>query len=68
MSDVDLSEVIEDCLHLATEVIEEHFGSMEDIRAAQQDREEVEYVKDVKIVSYEVILRELMRYKLRLHE
>ncbi len=64
MSDIDLKEILEDCLHLASEVIDEHFGSIEDIRVAQQDREEVEYMTQMKMVSYEIVLREIIKLKL----
>jgi hypothetical protein len=64
MSDIDLREILEDSLHLSSEIIEEHFGSIEDIRSAQQDREEVEYVTEMKMVSYQIILREVIQWKL----
>ncbi len=51
-------------MHLASEIIDEHFGSIEDIRGAQQDREEVEYMTQMKMVSYEIVLREIIRRKL----
>jgi len=64
MSNIELKEVLEDSLHLASEIIDEHFGSIEDIRGAQQDREEVEYMTQMKMVSYEIVLREIIRRKL----
>ena len=64
MSDIDLREILEDSLHLATEIIDEHFGTIEDIRAAQQDREEVEYATEMKMVSYQIVLREVIQWKL----
>ena len=64
MSDIDLKEILEDSLHLAAEVIDEHFGSIEDIRVAQQDREEVEYMTQMKMTSYEIVLKEIIKKKL----
>jgi hypothetical protein len=64
MSDIELRELLEDSLHLATEIVDEHFGSIEDIRGAQGDREEVEYTAQMKMASYEILLREIIRQKL----
>ena len=64
MSDIDLKEILEDSLHLAAEVIDEHFGSIGDIRVAQQDREEVEYMTQMKMTSYEIVLKEIIKKKL----
>lgn len=47
----------------------DHFWRVEDIRNRFEDREEVEYTMEMKIRSYETVLRELMRWKLeRLEE
>jgi uncharacterized protein YgfB (UPF0149 family) len=64
MSSDELKEILEDSIHLAAMVVDEHFGSMEDIREENQDREEVEYVKEMKIRTYDTLLRELIKWKL----
>jgi hypothetical protein len=51
---------IEDSLHLTTDILDDHFGSMEDIRASYSDREEVDYLIDLKTKSYEIILKKLI--------
>jgi hypothetical protein len=45
-------------------VVDEHFGKIVDIRDEHQDREEVEYVKDMKILTYETVLKELIKWRL----
>ncbi len=64
MSNDDLKKILEDSIHLATTVVEEHFGDIEEIREENQDREDVEYVKEMKIRTYETLLQELIKWKL----
>lgn len=64
MSSEELRELFEDCIHLSSRVVDDHFGKMADIREENQDREEVEYVKDMKILTYETMLKELIRWRL----
>ncbi len=64
MSSDELKEILEDSIHLAATVVNEHFGSMEDIREENQDREEVEYVKEMKIRTYDTLLQELIKWNL----
>jgi len=64
MSSDEIKKILEDSIHLAATVVDEHFGNMEDIREEHQDREEVEYVKEMKIRTYETLLQELVKWKL----
>ena len=64
MSSEEIRELFEDCIHLASRVADDHFGKIADIREENQDREEVEYVKDMKILTYETLLKELVRWRL----
>jgi len=64
MSSDELKKILEDSIHLAATVVEEHFGSMEDIREEHQDREEVEYVKEMKIRTYDTLLQRLIKWRL----
>ena len=64
MTSEELRELFEDCIHLASRVVDEHFGKIVDIRDEHQDREEVEYVKDMKILTYETVLKELIKWRL----
>ncbi|MBD3207659.1 hypothetical protein GF319_15120 [Candidatus Bathyarchaeota archaeon] len=63
-SNEEIKSIIEDCLHLANEVLEEHFGSIEDIREVHEDREEVNYRIDLKTKSHEIILKKLLELKM----
>jgi len=64
MTGDELRELIESSINLADGVVNDHFGRVEDIRNRFEDREEVEYTMEMKISSYETVLRELMRWKL----
>jgi hypothetical protein len=63
-SNEEIKLKIEDSLHLANEILEEHFGSIEEIREENEDREEVNYLIDLKTKSHELILRKLLDIKL----
>jgi hypothetical protein len=63
-SNEEIKLKIEDSLHLANEILEEHFGSIEEIREEHEDREEVNYLIDMKTKSHELILRKLLDIKL----
>jgi len=63
-SNEDIKLKIEDSLHLTNEILEEHFGSLEEIREEHEDREEVNYLIDLKTKSHELILRKLLDIKL----
>ena len=60
-SNIEINEKIEEAIHLASQIVDDHFGSIKDIREEHQDREEVEFQKDLKRLTYEIILRELIR-------
>lgn len=64
MSSDELKKILEDSIHLAATVVNEHFGNMEDIREEHQDREEAEYVKEMKIRTYDTLLQGLIKWKL----
>ena len=64
MSSDELKKILEDSIHLAATVVNEHFGNMEDIREEHQDREEVEDVKEMKIRTYDTLLQRLIKWKL----
>ncbi|MBD3171667.1 hypothetical protein GF326_04285 [Candidatus Bathyarchaeota archaeon] len=64
MAGDELRELIASSIHLADGVVNDHFGRVEDIRNRFEDREEVEYTMEMKIRSYETVLKELMRWKL----
>jgi hypothetical protein len=49
---------------LSTQIVDEHFGKIEDIRTEHHDREEVEFQKNLKLLTYEIILKELLRQRL----
>ena len=63
-SNEDIKLKIEDSLHLTNEVLNEHFGSIEKIREEHEDREEVNYLIELKTKSHELILRKLLDIKL----
>jgi hypothetical protein len=60
----ELKESIENSIHLASMIVDEHFGKITDIRDEHQDREEVEFIKEMKIRTYEILLKELIRNNL----
>lgn len=60
-SSKDTREKMEDAIHLAAQIVNDHFGSIPEIREEHQDREEVEYQKDLKRITYEIILKKLIK-------
>jgi hypothetical protein len=69
-SNKQYKELFEDAIHLSSQIVDEHFGKIEDIRKENQDREEVEFKKNLKMLTYEIILKKLLRDKLsaRIHK
>jgi hypothetical protein len=61
----DLKRKIEDSLHLTIAIIDEHFGSIEEIREKRIDGEEANYLLSLKTKSYEVILKKLLDINLK---
>ena len=63
-SSKDYRKLIEDAIHLSSQIVDELFGKIEDIRTEYHDREKVELQEDLKLLTYEIILKELLRHKL----
>jgi hypothetical protein len=65
-SDRDYRESIVNAIHLSIQIVDEHFGKIENIRKVYSDREEVEFQKNLKMRTYEIILKELLKQNSKL--
>jgi hypothetical protein len=59
----DNKDLLKEAIQLSIQVVDEQFGRIEDIRKKYSDREEVEFQKNMKLLTYEVILGELVKRK-----
>jgi hypothetical protein len=63
-SERDYRESIVNAIRISTQIVDEHFGKIENIRKVYSDREEVEFQKNLKMRTYEIVLKEILRHKI----